>query len=311
MDQKFWNEFEKRTKALHSTKQYQEYCWNVYQKNKVLIKELIKWRIFLNIDPVKDSNADSGLGYLIYQVHKHHPFRWKSMLNKIMNGMKEYPPGFYQTYLQTFISKYELEYVQTKVKAGKGDEHYSQDILEQRVKGLEDYMPVLDRLLQTKRRIEGLHSPPAEYLPEWLFVAVPENEFYQDEKLEKVIQPLIDQEIAEDNKGLVKINELHLLLSKHAWNTSSVRSIFNYLKVLSQKILEEIEKRKTLKSKIGLEEAHKQQKEIDRTVLKELVLTQKIEKAYGKDVVIPSKDAHQRVQTLIDDLKKDIAHELK
>ncbi|MEK6845891.1 MAG: hypothetical protein AABY26_03975, partial [Nanoarchaeota archaeon] len=118
-------------------------------------------------------------------------------------------------------------------------------------------------------------------------------------------------EIAEDNKELVKINELHLLLSKHAWNTSSTRSMLNYLRALSQKILEEIEGRKTLKSKIGLEEAQKQQEAIKKIVLREVVLAQKLEKACGKEVVIPSKEVHQRVQTLISELKADIAKGLE
>ncbi|MEK6846087.1 MAG: hypothetical protein AABY26_04965, partial [Nanoarchaeota archaeon] len=103
MDQKFWDEFNRKTKAFRSTKQYQEYCWNIYRKDKALIKEFVKWRTFLNIDPDKNSAADSGLGYLVEQVHKHHPFRWKSVLNKIMNGMKKYPPGFYQTYLEIYV----------------------------------------------------------------------------------------------------------------------------------------------------------------------------------------------------------------
>ncbi len=305
MDQKFWDEFNRRTKAFRSTKQYQEYCWDVYRKNKALIKEFVKWRTFLNIDPDKDSTADSGLGYLVEQVHKHHLFRWKSVLNKIMNETKKYSPGLYQTYLLKYVDNYYLEYLNARIKEGKGDEHNNLEYMKSMAESLVKMAAILDRYLKAGK-ISFLMGPPAEYLPEWLMVAVPENKFYQEEKLEKVIQPLIDQEIAEDNKELIKINELHLLLSKHAWNTSSTRSMLNYLRALSQKILEEIEGRKTLKFKIGLEEAHKQQEAIKRIVLREVVLVKKIENAYGKEVVIPSKEVHQRVQALIDDLKKDI-----
>ena len=235
------DEFEARLEKMFGpykkSRQFQEHCWELYRKHKEEITELVRWRTLLHIKPA--SHADGAIAFLIERAKKLRGRGWKSVVDEIMRKIVELPPGMWETYLQAIVRRHEQQLIDELLK-GEGKRYHPVDVLQRKRREIEEYLETLERFMK-QGRIAMLTAPPAEYLPDWFFIARPENEFYQNEKLEYAIIPLIEHEKAEENEKARILNKLNALLEKHTWRAfylGHLRPLLEELKVLVKEELE-------------------------------------------------------------------------
>ena len=315
MDNKLIKNLRKKVKNYESSKEYQDYCWKVYHKNEDFIKQLIKWRTILNIKP--GSTGDKAIAFFIHRLWQKHSFKWKIILRRMMMSVLAHPPGMYSTFLSIYMNRYEMSMLKDII-AGNEDKYYvsrdrihSKEKLSKRLQLLEDY----DKKYATKFLKEGkivpLSSPEIEFLPEWYFIARPTNKFYQDKNLEAIIQPLIEREIAEDNIKLKYVNKLNELFQKHAFQTTHLKKALNYLKGIGKFILLEIKFRKELKEEKDLNKVKTIENKIKKNIIAQKLVLKEIEEKLTKGTIVPNKEIHEKVTSLMDKLKSTIKKELK
>jgi len=315
MDNKWLKDLKSKVADYHSSKQYQDYCWKVYRKNEVFIKELIKWRTLLNIKP--KSTADTTLAFFIHKVWQEHKIRWKGVINNFMVAVRSHPPGLYTTFLSIYLNKYKIKMVEDLL-AGNDKKHYvsrdrtySKDYLTKWLQTLNNLDKNSLKMLKQKKVI-AFSSPPIEFLPEWYFIARPENKFYQDENLDAIIEPLIEKEIVEDSIKSKLVNELNELLNKYAFKTMHSKKSILLLKSLGKSILAEIELRTEMKKEDDLRKVKTLEEKIRDKIIGHKIFLKKIEEGITKrgENVIPDKKIHEKVHNIINKLKTTIKKEL-
>jgi len=314
MDNKWLKDLKSKVANYESSKKYQDYCWKVYHKNEVFIKELIKWRTVFNIKP--GSTADKALAFFIHKIWQEHGIKWRTVISNYMAAVRAHPPGMYSTFLAIYLNKYSIRMIE-ELLAGKVDKHYvskdriySQDYLTKWLQTSKKFDANRKTFLE-KKKVIAFSSPPIEFLPEWYFIARPSNKFYQDENLEIIIRPLIDNEIAEDKIKTKIINQLNELLQKHAFQTVQVKKTLRHLKVISMNFHLELILRELIRSEKDLDKVKKIEKRIEREILIQQESLEKAEKCLLKQTVIPDKLLHEKVYSIINKLKTIIQKELK
>lgn len=300
MDEEFWQQFWRVTRAFESTREFQDWCRKVYAANKDVVQEFVRWRTLFNIKP--GSSPDAGLAFMIYKLKEYHPLRWKHILRFIMRKASSLPPGLYETYLLLLIKKYELKNI-NEMLAGAKTMVYPGNILRRRTGEIQVYIQYVIKYLK-KGEIKGLLSPPPDILPEWYFVARPEYKFYAEEHLEAVLQPLFEKELAEGNKKLQLLNELHTILQKHAWNAPFIAESKELLRELAVKVEIENRLRAEMKKMIDLKQAEKQSLRIQLMVREQQKKAELVTKVLRRGQAIPNKEMHQRVFSLLTELQE-------
>jgi hypothetical protein len=316
MDNKWLKDLKSKVANYESSKKYQDYCWKVYRKNEVFIKEFIKWRTLFNIKP--KSTADKALAFFIHKIWQEHGFRWKGIIYNFMVAAMSHPPGMFTTYLSVYLNKYKMGMVE-ELLAGKMNKHYvskdrvySKDYLTRWLQNLKNLDKNSLKILKQKKII-ALSSPPIEFLPEWYFIARPTNKFYQDENLEAIIKPLIEKEIAEDNIKFKYINKLNELLNKHAFKTMHSKKAIEYLKSVAGLVSTEMEFRKKIKDEDGLKKVKELEEDIETQIIGQKILLKKIKEKLSmrNEHSIMNKEVHEKVQSLLNKIETIIKKELK
>jgi len=246
-------DFVEKTHAMSRSREYQEYCWQVYRKYKAQIKELIKWRTMFNLQ--HNSNEDMAIGYIISRFSVKHKLQWKHKFEEIMVRAEQLPNGMWKTYLQTIVNELRKEHLAEQA-AGISPSHYPQGEL---LKYAADNQRYLDYVRQKYEfgEVLDLVGPPPKEMPEWYYIATSENEFYHQEQLEAVIQPLIAAEEHADNQKVQLLNHLNHLLEKHAWKSFYEQKVKPRLDVLRKGVEAELKLRQRIQHEPSAEAVHK------------------------------------------------------
>ena len=171
-----------RVADYEATEEYQDHCWQTYRKFEMFVRELVKWRTVLNVEP--GSSADKAISFFIHRIwHRHGSERWPVLMHRFLVTTTFLDPGMYSTFLSVYVGKYTISMVEDLL-AGKEDEHYvSRDRIYDRAY-LTDWLSKLKwfdekgpSFLKEKKVIPMI-SPPIEFLPEWYYIARPTNRFY-------------------------------------------------------------------------------------------------------------------------------------
>lgn len=298
--------FQQDVAKMKSSQEFQNYCWQVYTRNKEIVKEFVKTRQYLNITP--GSRKDTALGLVFAKVKEYHSIRWKRFFRAIVRGISKIPTGHWETYLMVFVNKYELRHHVDSL-SGKSKQIFSEDLIKKSISSIEKFIPYVQQALKDGKIIP-LTGPNADMLPDWYFIARPENEFYKSEQLERIIVPLINKEIAADHEKAHKLVELHRYMATHVWEPFFKKQVEPILGKLKKEVEEEIRLREHLKREKDIKEARQDQKQLEKAVRHQKALLQGLNRVMTR-TNIPSKEIQDKVEDIIKDINEIIRIELK
>ena len=306
-------ELRQKVSDHESTEQYQQYCWKVFRQNEAHIRELVRWRITLNIEP--RSTADKALAFFIHKLSQRHGERWKVLLNRFMVATRTHPPGMHSTFLMSYITQYEIWMVE-ELLSGKEDEHYvSRDKTYSR-KYLLNWLEALKRIdgyfpeYMSEGKVMAFSCPPIEFLPQWYFVARPTNKFYEAEGLEPAVAQLVSEHDGENHAKADLLNRLNFLLRKHAYQSMHVRKALERLVEIGEEIGSEMASRKKLGIDTHSEQIAAIKNDFVGTLRRQRELVEDVEISLGKETVVPDKTINDRVGETMSELKTMIEMEL-
>jgi hypothetical protein len=302
MDERFWQEFRKRTAQFESSPSFQKWCWEVYNKNKVAIELLVKYRTLLNFKP--GGVQDAGLSYLIMKTKEYHPMRWRGLLKQIMEHASHLPHEIVETYLLLIAKKHQLKSLGLQLK-GQEVAYYPDNVLSGTANQIKLYVGDLEKDIKNYPNIfmkRKMHAPPSEYLPDWYFIARPEHDFYKKENLAIVNQDLLEKEFVATNKRAVLVNELNDLLLKHAWPNPKIVLAIKNVKYLAKRIKIEKVQEIELKTKTSAEWVARRRVEMVLNLKEQKDTVRKIRDLKG----VPSREVYERINKILDTFAKQL-----
>jgi hypothetical protein len=298
-------DFVTKTRAMTRSREYQEHCWQLYRRYNAKIKELIKWRIMFNLQ--FNSNEDMAIGYIIFRLSVKHKLQWKRKFEEIMVRAEQLSNGLWKTFIQTIVNELRKEHLAEQV-AGTSQSPYTADALPQYTASNQRY---LDYVRQKYKAgvVLDLVGPPPKEMPDWYFIASSENEFYHQEQLEAVIQPLIAAEEHADNQKIQLLNQLNHLLEKHAWKSFYEQKVKSLLTNLRKGVEAELKLRQRIQHEGNIQKVHQL-----NTQLKQNLDTQETEFSHIvrelHDTNIADPGIHSQVDQLLQRIAQIIRREL-
>lgn len=290
-----------------NTPQYQEKAWKLYRENKDKIKEYLKWVDYLGFTEGEIARA-KALSYIIEEMSKKHPFSWKKRLYILMKKCSELDSYHYTKILSPYLSKLHIDRLKREL-AGKEESIFTKEKCERIIKSEERYLEILKEPC-SKKTIYFFTLADVKYYPEWVEVTIPQSQFFHDEKLKIIIQPLIDK----DNKDLdlkhELINELHEKIKRHTWKPffeKNLEKIFLRIKNLMEN---EISLRETTKSKDSLELIHHLNHDLKINLSKQLKHLKELKKQLSK-TKIPHHKKNKEVREIYNKLRKIITNQMR
>jgi len=296
-----------RVANYEASEEYQDNCWQTYRRFEIFVRELVKWRMVLDIEP--GSSADKAISFFIHRIwQRHGSERWPYLMHRfLVSTTLSLDPGMYSTFLSVYVGKYTISMVEDLL-AGKEDEHYvSRDRTYDRAY-LTDWLKTLKKFDEKgpsylkEKKIIPMVSPPIEFLPEWYYIARPTNRFYQEEDLEPEIEPVVTRKWAEDHPGSGLINELNEMLQKRTLPTKHVLKALEHLGNLGTYISGESKLRKEREAELDEDEIHVKDIGIKIILKAQRDCLDNMQKSLAKQTGVPVKELYDRMWAIVSEL---------